>query len=213
MKMKRTKFVGARRAFTLLEVIIALAVTALVATLAASALHAGLDVRERVYAHRVTTEAEARATSWIATMLRHAPLANAVDEPLLRITQVALRDASGQSADELTFLSQGVEAPLGTGEIWRVTLTTRNDGLHVRATPVNVASNRIPLETVLPHVSVFVAEALDAHGGPANSAMWRRDWPVLRAMPTAVRLTFGVRDGSQREPIVFSVTPLSLAGL
>ena len=199
----------ARRGFTLMEVMIALTVTALVAMLAASALHAGIDVRERIQRHRTTTEAEARATAWLATMLRHAPAPNAVDEPLLHIERQAFTTANAENSDALTFLSQGVEAPLGAGEIWRVSLAVHDDGLHVQAVPANPASNRIPLETVLPHITAIRVEALDAHGGPDNSALWRHDWPLLRTMPTALRLAFTLRTGDLSEPIVFDTAPLS----
>lgn len=200
-----------RAGFTLMEVITALTVTALVATLAAASLRAGMDVRERVQTHRTTTEAEARATAWIGTMLRHAPTPSAVDEPLLRISQGAFRAAGGESTDALTFLSQGVEAPIGSGQIWRVSLAVQNDGLHLIAAPVNSSSNRIPLETVLPHVTGLLVEALDVRGGPGNTAVWRRDWPVLRTMPTALRLTIALRSGEPREPLVFDLAPLANA--
>ena len=198
-----------RRGFTLMEVMIALVITALVATLAASSLRAGMDVRERVQTHRVTTEAEARATAWIGTMLRHAPAPSAVDEPLLRIAPASFRAAGEENTDALTFLSQGVEAPIGSGQIWRVSLAVQNDGLHVTATPVNERSNRIPLETVLPHVNGLLVEALDVRGGPGNTAVWRRDWPVLRTTPTALRITLSLKTGERREPLVFNLAPLA----
>lgn len=198
-----------RAGFTLMEVMTALTITALVATLAASSLRAGMDVRERVQTHRTTTEAEARAIAWIGTMLRHAPAPSAVDDALLRIDQIPLGAAGGESTDALTFLSQGVEAPIGSGQIWRVTLAVQNDGLHVTARPVNVPSNRIPLETVLPHVNGLLVEALDVRGGPGNTAVWRRDWPVLRTTPPAVRLTISTRNGERRDPLVFDLAPLT----
>ncbi|MEP6780372.1 MAG: prepilin-type N-terminal cleavage/methylation domain-containing protein [Gemmatimonadaceae bacterium] len=202
-----------RAGFTLMEVMTALTITALLATLAASSLRAAMDVRERVQTHRTTTEAEARAIAWIGTMLRHAPLPSSVDEALLRIDQASFRAAGGESTDALTFLSQGVEAPIGSGQIWRVTLAVQNDGLHVTARPVNVTSNRIPLETVLPHVNGLLVEALDVRGGPGNTAVWRRDWPVLRTMPTAVRLTLSTSNGERRDPLVFDLAPLNSVAL
>ncbi|MDQ6612200.1 MAG: prepilin-type N-terminal cleavage/methylation domain-containing protein [Gemmatimonadota bacterium] len=197
-----------RHGFTLMEVITALMITALVATLAASALRAAVDVRERVQTHRVTTEAEARVTAWLGTMLRHAPAPSAVDEPLLHIERNAA-SANGGGSDVLTFLSQGVEAPLGTGQIWRVSLSVLPDGLHVQAVPVNAGSNRIPLETVLPQIAALTVEALDVHGGAGNSAVWRHDWPLLRTMPSALRVTLQTRTGARQEPLVFDLSPLT----
>lgn len=187
-----------RRGFTLMEVMTAITVTALVAALAAAALRAGIDVRERVQQHRVTIDAEARATRWIANMLRHPPAASAVSEPIFSITRAA------DGREVTTFLSQGVNALAGTGPIWRVTLRVLNDGLHIHAETVGSNDASVPMESVLPHITQLTVEALDA-------SAWRNDWPVLRTMPTAVRLTLGVRDGSVREPVVFSVAPLAVA--
>jgi prepilin-type N-terminal cleavage/methylation domain-containing protein len=190
-----------RKAFTLMEVMTALTITALVATLAASALHAGIDVRERVQTHRVTIETEARATSWLSTMLRHSPPSSAVSEPMLTVVH-----ANGNvNQDELTFLSKGVESPYGTGPVWRVTLAVLGDGLHIHAVPANAENSAMPLESVLPHVIGLHVEVLDANGGVGNSAVWRGDWPVLRTMPRAVRIMFSLRDGTSRDAQVFSV--------
>ncbi|MEP6832740.1 MAG: prepilin-type N-terminal cleavage/methylation domain-containing protein [Gemmatimonas sp.] len=186
-----------RGGFTLMEIMIALTVTALVATLAAAALHAGLDVRERVQQHRFTLDAEARATTWLGVMLRHPPVASAVNEAMFSISQNADGNAS------TTFLSQGVETPAGTGTIWRVTLSVFSDGLHIRAVPTNTTHARVPLETVLPHVTQLDVEALEASG--IGAASWRSDWPVLRSMPGAVRITMG-----DRMPVVYPVSPLTV---
>lgn len=193
-----------RQGFTLIEVIIALTITALVATLAAAALHAGMDVRERVQTHRLTVDAEARAASWLGVMLRHPPTASAVDETMFAITRANDGNASA------TFLSQGVETPAGTGTIWRVSLFVGVGGLHIRAVPTGPARARVPLETVLPHVTQLDVEALEtvgvSAGTGAGATAWRADWPVLRSMPSAVRITMG-----DRMPVVFSVSPLAVA--
>lgn len=193
-----------RQGFTLMEVMIALTITALVATLAAAALHAGMDVRERVQEHRVTIDAEARAASWLSVMLRHPPAASAVDEAMFTITRANDGNASA------TFLSQGVETPAGTGTIWRVSLSVGVDGLHIRAVPTGSARARVPLETVLPQVTQLDVEALETvgvtAGTGAGATAWRADWPVLRSMPGAVRIRMG-----DRMPVVFSVSPLAVA--
>lgn len=199
--MKHQAMVGRatrRRGFTLMEVMTAITITALVAALAAAALRAGIDVRERVQQHRATVDAEARATRWIANMLRHPPAASAVSEPIFSITR-----AEG-GHEVATFLSQGVNALAGTGPIWRVSLSVLGDGMHIRAQTVSATEASVPMESVLPHITQLTVEAMDA-------STWRNDWPVLRTMPAAVRLTFGLRDGSVREPVVFAVSPLAVA--
>ncbi|MGV3711298.1 MAG: PulJ/GspJ family protein [Gemmatimonas sp.] len=199
--MKRTTQRHPRRSgFTLMEVIIALTITGVVATLAASALHAGMDVRERVQQHRLTLDAESRAISWIASMLRHPPDASAVDEAMFSIA----RQTDGNA--RVTFLSQGVETPAGTGAIWRVSLSVETDGLHLVAVPATNSRARIPLETVLPHITRLEVEALETLGTVAGTGNtnWRADWPVLRSMPSAVRITLG-----NAMPVVFPVAPLA----
>lgn len=182
-----------------MEVMTAITITGLVAALAASALRAGIDVRERVQRHRTTVDAEARATRWISNMLRHPPAASAISEPIFSITR------ANDGREMATFLSQGVNSLAGTGPIWRVTLSAQYDGMHIRAETVNAADASVPMESVLPHVTQFTVEALDA-------SAWRSDWPVLRTMPVAVRITLGLRDGSVREPMLFPVSPLAVAG-
>ena len=46
-----------------------------------------MDVRERVLEHRLTLDAEARATTWLGAILRHPAAASAVDEALFTITR------------------------------------------------------------------------------------------------------------------------------
>lgn len=185
-----------------MEVMIALTISALVATLASAALHAGMDVRSRVQEHRLTLDAEARATSWLKVMFRHPPAASAVDEALLNIAQ----NPDGNAT--VTFLSQGVETPAGTGTIWRVSLFVMSDGLHIRALPTGTSRARIPLETVLPHVKSLNVEALESSGASTGTgaSTWLSDWPVLRSMPRAVRVTMG-----ERLPVIFPVSPMSVA--
>lgn len=188
-----------RRGFTLMEVMTAIVISALVAAVAAAALRAGLDVRERVNRHRVTVDAEARALEWIAIMLRHPPPSNAVSEPLVHITRLA------SGSDSLTFLSNGVDSPAGTGAIWRITLHTDAFGLHLNAVPVRT-STTAPMESVLSHVTTLRAEALSP--GSANPE-WLSQWPVLRSPPAAVRLTLGLANGTSRAPMVFAMSPLA----
>lgn len=189
---------ASRRGFTLMEVIIAIVISALVATVASAALRAGIDVRERVNRHRVTVDGEARALEWLGTLLRHTPPASAVNEPLVQLSH------QSNGSDSLTFLSQGVDAPAGTGSIWRVTLHTDAVGLHLNAVPVRGAAP--PMESVLSHITTLRAEVLSSS---LSNPEWLRDWPVLRSSPAALRLTLGLADGSSRAAMVFALSPLT----
>lgn len=195
-----------RSGFTLVEVMVALTITALVATLAGAALRAATDVRERVQRHRTTVDSEARMLSWLATMLRHPPAASAVDEALLTITQTA------NGSDSITFLSQGVAGTAGMGPVWRVSVSTRDDGLHLRAFPINRMTARMPLESVLPHVRQLSVQALESSNLPTGRAQWRTDWPVIQSMPRALRVTLLGTNGEPHPSVVLPVG-LQAAGL
>jgi prepilin-type N-terminal cleavage/methylation domain-containing protein len=192
------------RGFTLLEVMAALSISAIVVTLAASALRAGLDVRERILAHREGVEAEARLRAWVTDLLRHPASASSVDGALFQLVP----DTDGRAADQVRWTSEGVESPYGAGPLWRVTMGIEGQALHVRATPLGRDNVRATIEAVLPHVIGLRAEALDAAGGAGNQPAWRTDWPLLRAMPSAVRFTFVLSDGSLAIPFVVETAPL-----
>lgn len=195
--MKRAR---QRQGFTLMEVMMAITITALVATVAAAALRAGLDVRERVGTHRLTVDAEARAMEWLSTMLRHPPEANAVTEPLLQITHLA------SGSDSVVFLTRSASPTAGTGAIWRVSLHADMNGLHVNAASTRDVS-AAPVLSLLPHIRTVRADALNPASGNSE---WLREWPVLRSAPAALRLTFGLIDGSTQSPMVFVMSPLAL---
>lgn len=199
MNTSHRRRLAPRSGFTLLEVMVALTITALVATLAAAALRAATDVRERVQLHRTTADSEARMLSWLATMLRHPPAASAVDEALLTITQMA------NGSDSVTFLSQGVDGTAGVGPVWRVSIVTREDGLHLHASPINRMAARVPLESVLPHVGHLSVQALESNNMSAGSAQWRADWPVIQSMPRALRVTLLGTKGEPRTSVVLPV--------
>jgi prepilin-type N-terminal cleavage/methylation domain-containing protein len=173
-----------RRGFTLVEVVTALTLTAIVIAIAASALASASDAREVIERHQQTLEAESRWRSTVTDMLRHAPPADAVDEPLLRVSRSA-------RSVRLTFLSVGVVQPFGTGRIWRVTIGTDSDGLQLDAEPIGTGQPAARLHTTLTHLHGFDVAVLESATGPA---LWRGDWPVERSRPALVRLSFADAD-------------------
>lgn len=192
-----------------MEVIIAITITALVAAVAAASLRAGIDVRERVMSHRSTVDAEARATEWLAMMLRHPADASAVNEPLFSIG----RTSSGN--DSVVFVSKGVESIAGIGRMWRISVFADASGMHVHSQPLARQSDVggaavAEMESILPHITSLRAEALNSAAGARE---WLREWPVLRSVPAAVKFTMGSADKSAREPLVLQLQPLSAGGL
>lgn len=190
----------ARRAFTLVEVITAITLTAIVLTIAAAALAAASDSRDSIQQHRETLELESRWRAITVDMLRHAPPADAVDEPLLRI------ERTSGSAPTLTILSTGVVQPFGTGRIWRVTLGNSANGMSLDAEPVGRGGDVAGLHTELTHVRLLdVAVRDDATG----HGTWRGDWPVERTRPPVVRLMFAGTNGIAVTPLYVDLAPMS----
>ncbi len=195
-----------RSGFTLLEVLAALTITALVTTVAGSALRAGIDVRDRIGQNRETVEAESRVRSWLTDMIRHPASASSVDGAIFQMTQRV--NADNVPIDALSLMSIGVEPPYGASAQWRVTLNVEADGLHVRATPTARENTRASIETVLPHIAGLRIEALET-GGINSQPAWRNDWPLQRVMPAAIRFTFVARDGSPISPLVVVTSPIA----
>lgn len=188
------------RGFTLLELLLALLLTAVAVAIAGSALRTAQIARERVSAHRDRGEKEARVREMLTDMLRHAPAAELFDEPLMQLR----RNDAGD--DRLVFLSQGVRQPFGAGHSWRVEVWTHDSTLSVSATPVGVASGEMPLLTTIASDSKLRVEFLDRAGVAAST--WREDWPVEQTRPAMIALHFG--SGSTRPPLIVSLDPFAL---
>ena len=184
--------------FTLLEVMLAIVLTAVAVTTASLALRTASTARDRVAEHRQTLERESRLRTMLTDMLRHAPPASAVDEPLLRVW----RTPTGET--QLVFLSKGVRAPFGTGPAWRVMLTQTGNGLTLDATPIGVGADETALHAVLPTVQQLSVQLLEQAGG-LSGAQWRSDWPLERARPSVIAIGFGVT----LPPLIVALDPLA----
>lgn len=193
-----------RSGFTLIEVLLALTLTAVAATVAGAALHTARQASTRMAAFR---EQALPAQQWrdaLQDVLRHAPPAERADEPLFAVRQ-------GADSDTLTFLSRGVQQPFGTGPVWRVRVYADSAGLTLRAEPVytsvppsdavNVVEWRVPAAREL---TVTLA-SFEGRG-----MVWRRDWPLERARPAGVRLAWRGADGEPVEHLV-SLLPFAEA--
>ena len=191
--------VSTRFGFTLIEVIVAMTLTAIVLAIAAAALGAATSARARVEVHQQTLESDSRLRALLTDMLRHAPSADAVDEPMLRVE----RDAAGQAT--LVFLSTGVREPYGTGSVWRVSVHRDSTALLVEATPLGRATRAAPLRMTLNGVTEFDVRVLEA-ARAGERAQWRRDWPVLRARPQLVEMRIA-SESLAPTPFIVSLAP------
>jgi prepilin-type N-terminal cleavage/methylation domain-containing protein len=171
-----------RRAFTLIEIMVALVVTGLVVSLAYAAAQAGFDTEGRLTRARDGAESEAVARALIGDALRHAVSGLRGGTPVFTISDV--RDSSGTS-DGLRFLTRGLVPPLGTSAPWEMTLWPGPEGLAVRARPVE-GSESSGFSALLPNV-----KRLDVRVRSRDRrAGWLRAWTDIDVSPTAVSIAF-----------------------
>lgn len=193
-----------RRGFTLLELMLALTLTAIAAGTAGVALSAARHASTRVAEHRRVGEADTRFRSLLADMLRHAPAAEQVSEPLLTIS----RDVAGTT---LQFLSQGVRPPFGTGPVWRVQLRQERAGLLLHASVLADDAREVPVIMQLEGATAFDVVVLERARG-FEAASWRADWPVAQSRPTAVGVSWSTtmpRATNQARDFVVALDPLA----
>ncbi len=177
-----------RRAFTLLEVIVALTITGLVATIAYAAMQAGIDTSERLAVRQERDEALANARDLVSAAIRHA-MPGAPGGP---VTFEVVRRASAEAAgDSLVFLTRGVLEPHGTTSAWRAALWTSRDTLHLRATPVSAS----PLEVAAQIAGIRALRVRSLARG--TFARWRDGWDDPATAPAAVSIAYTGSTGTR----------------
>ena len=172
----------ARRGFTLLELIVSIAVSGIIALLVYGSASAGFDTRDALARYRATNEAELRVRAMLADALRHA--SDEADAGTLAFDLVDATDPRGLPLDQLTFLTRGVLPPLGSSARWSMTLTPTARGLLVRAVPVE-QSGAGSISAVLDQV-----RGLDVQVASLADGSWSAAWPSSGQLPAAAQLTF-----------------------
>jgi prepilin-type N-terminal cleavage/methylation domain-containing protein len=188
-----------RRGFTLVEVMVALVVTALVVSLAYTSAHAGFDTSDRVARARAGSESESIARALIVDGLRHALPGLRGGRPVFTLTRVRMPD--GTPSDALRFLTRGTLQPFGTSEPWEMTIAPGRSGLriHARATE---GSDTTSIDAELPDIRAMRVQVLsrDSRDG------WLDAWDDPERSPVAAAITFFDRSGKANSaPIVVRV--------
>lgn len=194
---------GRRGAFTLLELVVALAIAALVATLAYAALRAGTDAGVRLGSFQRTTARQALLRALVSDALRHLADAGSAAESAFVIDRSVGVD--GTPIAGVRFLSRGIATPMGAGEVWRVALTPTAAGLRFRAEPRD-HPNAGTLVALLPDVRGMEIRALRL----ADSA-WVDDWHSPTALPIAVALRFSGATGAKLGSVLVVATTADAA--
>jgi prepilin-type N-terminal cleavage/methylation domain-containing protein len=173
-----------RRAFTLVEVMVALVITGLVVSMAYASVQAGLDTAERLTLAQQGEEREVVARTLLTRALRHALPGTLGGQPVF-----VLRDQP--NGDALAFQTRGVVEPHGASSVWEVSLEPNLQGLRLsgRITDGSGASFSALLRRVR-RVDVRV-RGRDARDG------WFHVWNFPDRSPVAVAITFFDARGQQ----------------
>ena len=175
--------------FTLIEVMIALVISGIVALLSFGTMQAGFDSRDRLDRYRRNAESVATMRAFLVDALRHPADAGAAGYPAFEMNPPA--GANGLNAGALRFVSRGVTSPLGAGARWLVTVAAASDGLHFSAEPLDDATlGRIA--SVVPAIKSMRVQVMAEGTQPE----WRDDWTSTRQTPAAVRLEMTGADGA-----------------
>ena len=173
-----------RTGFTLIEVMVAIMLTSVVALLAYGTAHAGIDTQERIERFRTNVEARMIVRDLLTNALRHPVEGGglAMNDTLFSLG--AASTAEGAPSNTLRFLSRGVVAPLGATSTWMVTIEPVSEGLRVAAIPARPEEQ--PIVALLPDVHALRARVLDR----SADTEWLTRWDVAGRVPAAVALEF-----------------------
>lgn len=172
-----------RRGFTLLELMVALAVTGIVALLVYGAAAAAMDTEQRLRERASQGRAERAWRAILEAALRNVRSADDYGRPTLRID--SLSRGPGGPVDRLWFITAGALPPLTPDADWEVLVEPVEGGrIGMTATPIGVS---VPARRILapPAVTGLQVQAWSEAGRPG----WVEDWG-LAVPPRAVALTY-----------------------
>lgn len=170
--------ISERNGFTLLELMVAIVISGLIALLAYGAITAGLSTLERVEEHRRNAQSRALARPMITDALRHIADAGATTENVFQIQRT-----SAEGLPSLVFLTRGVESPMGASSLWKMTLATSRRGLTIDAVALEDVKQS-PISTVIPGVNEIRLRLLPTR----NDQAWVTNWESPRQHPYAVKI-------------------------
>jgi prepilin-type N-terminal cleavage/methylation domain-containing protein len=183
-----------RRGFTLLELMLAVVVTSVVALLVYGTLQVGLDARERIAERLVTDQSHRAIRVILGDALRNVRRPAGPNDSVFILTRGV--SADGRPADTLSFLTGGSIPPLTADSDWMVSLAASDSGVTMWARPVGA---RLPARLVarlpgVPGLEVRVRRV----GADSN---WTAAWPTPGALPGAVAITFWSDSGAIGPPL------------
>jgi len=179
--------------FTLLELLLALVLTTVVALLVYGTVQAGFDTRERLSASLQERQRTRAVRAILEDGLRNLRGPSGSGDSVFSV--VAGRGPGGQPADRLRFLTGGGFPPLSGEADWIVTLEPTAGGLRISIRPTGVVST----ERVLTLLPAVVGLEVLVQASPA--AEWTRGWSDPALIPRAVRINFLSASGTTAAPV------------
>ncbi len=178
--------------FTLLEVMVAVVITGLVALLTYGAARVAMDTRDRMDDKAL----EIRVREGWRGVVQDA-LRNTAPAPVFGDTAFFLEDGtrSGRPADRAVFVTAGSMPPLTPDSDWLVILEVSEEGLVLRARPLGLAEPVLRVAT-RPEIRGFDMRVLD----PGPPAQWRESWPLIGEVPRALEITYWTEEGPSGSP-------------
>lgn len=173
------------RGFTLLEVVVALVISAVVALLAFGTVSTAFDGQEQLERHQDLAEAQMIVRALLLDALRHPPEEGgaAMNDVLFEIDDRV--DANGVPVDAVRFRSRGMAQPLGASREWTVELAASPEGLRLLASP-GPDGGLAPIEALVTGARGLEVRVLARTDEPIWSALWESPGRV----PAAVALAF-----------------------
>ena len=182
-----------RRAFTLLELLVAVVVAGIVALLVYGAAAAAADVQQKLSSQRDMRQSETAIREVMATALRNARRPSSSGDTAFIL--VNLTNALGRPGARLSFVAAGALPPLTPDADWALTLQTTAAGLVLSGAPLGFAAPARVLSH-LPEITSLSARATPGPGQP-----WLTRWTDVTRLPFAVELTLLADTGVVGAPI------------
>jgi prepilin-type N-terminal cleavage/methylation domain-containing protein len=177
-----------RRAFTLMEVLVAIVLAGVVALLVYGIAGAAIDTQRRLVLERQSLQSARAIRAVLTDALRNARPATRFGESAFSVEAAA--DGAGQPLDRLSFVSAGGTPPFTSDVNWQVTVAASADGLVMTGTPVGLADPRAVSMSV-PGITRLEIQTLRY-----GTTRWSADRGSFAQLPRAVRIVFHVDSGA-----------------
>ena len=186
-----------RRGFSLIELIVALTLSGIVALLAYGSIQAGLENVGRLDNYRRNSESVTLMRSLLESALRHPS-----DPPAGGGS--AFEISSNSRGTILGFVSRGITGPPGAGELWRVAIQPSPHGLEFSAR--SLENGMAPIVGSAPALKSFSVRVLRF----TDDVAWQDHWESTGQFPAAVEISFRDSTGAVTGPPLLVSTALGV---